>query len=138
MLWERSLSSCWPPWPTAAPPQPLGSAPGLSVAILPAATEQLCLVTSLSQLRSCSWVAVVLIALRVCSLAEGFYVMKYSDRPGKGPRLGFPANSGRKETFTHGSGVAHCMQAPTRISLIANCHFTDVQTEAQRLRHSTQ
>lgn len=138
MLWERSLPSCWPPWTTAAPLQPLGSAPRLSVTILPAAAEQLRMVTSLSQLRSCSWVAVVLIALRVCSLAEGFYVMKRSDRPGKGPWLGFPANSGRKETFTRGSSVAHCMQAPTRISLIANCHFTDVQTEPPRLRDSTQ
>lgn len=58
--------------------------------------------------------------------------MQCPDQPGKGPRVGFPAHSGRKKTFTDGSDVGHFMQDPTRISLTAHSHFTDAQREAQR------
>lgn len=61
-----------------------------------------------------------------------------SDQPGKGPQFDFPANSGRKETFTDGPDVGHFMKDYPKISLIANSHFTDAQTEAHRQEVVTQ
>lgn len=64
--------------------------------------------------------------------------MQCPDQPGKGPRVGFPASSGRKTTCTDGPDVGHFMQDPSRISLIAHSRFTDAQTEAQRQEVVTQ
>lgn len=61
-----------------------------------------------------------------------------ADQPGKGSQFGFPANRGRKDLFTDGPDVGHSMKGYTKISLIANSHFTDVQTEAHRQEVVTQ